>query len=66
VDSGTIPRIPAEAGGVVIAEDGPVVTVADRRIGPWATLAFVLARGNPFAGGIGDLDDVLSAAVRAR
>lgn len=36
------PRVVAELGGLVIAEDGPLVIVVDRRVGPLATATFVL------------------------
>ena len=36
-----MPRILREVGGLVIAEDGPLVIVVDRGNGPSAVLAFV-------------------------
>jgi hypothetical protein len=36
-----MPRVIREVGGLVIAEDGPLVLVVDRRNGPPAVLAFV-------------------------
>jgi hypothetical protein len=36
------PQIIAEVGGLVVAEQGPLIVVVDRGTGPWATFAFVL------------------------
>src|SRR4051812_13731054 len=48
-----MPRIPREVGGLVIAEDGPLVLVVDRGNGPPAVLAFVTGVVTLVFGGFG-------------
>ncbi|WP_441962539.1 hypothetical protein [Mycolicibacterium houstonense] len=47
------PRILAETGGAVVAEQGPLVIVIDRATGPLATTAFVLGVLAVVFGGFG-------------
>lgn len=54
-------RVLAEVGGVVVAEDGALVLVVDRRTGPLTVLAFVLGIVALVFGGFGAL--VLVAAL---
>ena len=48
-----MPRILREVGGLVIAEDGPLVIVVDRGNGPPAVLAFVTGLVAVVVGGFG-------------
>lgn len=54
------PRIVAEVGGLVVAEDGPLVVVIDRGTSPLATLAFVLGVIGLVFGGFGAITLVLA------
>ncbi len=47
------PRLIAEVGGSVVAEQGPLVLVIDRRTGPLSVLAFVLGVIALVVGGFG-------------
>jgi hypothetical protein len=47
------PRILAEVGGLVVAEQGPLVVIVDRNTGPRATFAFILAVVALVFGGFG-------------
>ena len=57
------PRVIAEVGGLVVAEDGPLVIVVDRRIGPLATAAFVLGVLALVLGGFGAVTLLLAGSV---
>lgn len=59
------PTIVAQAGGLVIAEDGARVIVVDRGTGPWATAAFVLAVLAVVFGGFGAVTLALGATSEA-
>jgi hypothetical protein len=47
------PRVVADIGGFVVAEDGPVILLVDRGIGPLAIMAFVSGTVALVAGGFG-------------
>lgn len=55
------PHIVAEVGGLAVAEQGPLIVVVDRDIGPWSTLAFVLGVLALVFGGFGAVTLALSA-----
>lgn len=59
-----MPRILREVGGLVIAEDGPLVLVVDRRHGPPAILAFVTGVIALVFGGFGAVSLATVAAGR--
>ncbi|HJT91670.1 MAG TPA: hypothetical protein VJ777_06960 [Mycobacterium sp.] len=62
------PRVIAEVGGSVVAEQGPLVLVIDRRTGPLSVLAYVLGVMTLVTGGFGAvalLTSTPSAAVGA-
>lgn len=62
------PRAIAEVGGSVVAEQGPLVLVIDRRTGPLTVLAYVLGVMTLVTGGFGAvalLTSTPSAAVGA-
>ncbi len=56
------PRILAEVGGLVVAEQGPLVVVVDRGSGPSATLTFVLGVLGLVFGGFGAASLAMVAA----
>jgi hypothetical protein len=56
------PRILAEVGGLVVAEQGSLVLVVDRGTGPWATVAFVLGVLALVFGGFGAVTLALAAS----
>ncbi len=57
------PRIVAEIGGLVVAEDGPLVVVVDRGTGPSATIAFVMGVLALVFGGFGAVAMMVPATV---
>lgn len=59
------PRILAEVGGLVVAEQGPLVVVFDRGTGPWATVAFVLGVLALVFGGFGAVTLAMAATGSA-
>lgn len=59
------PHVIAEVGGLVLAEQGPLVLVVDRGTGPWATVAFVLAVVTVVFGGFGAVTLALTATGSA-
>jgi hypothetical protein len=56
------PRILAEASGIVVAEQGPLVVVVDRGTGAWATLTFTLGVVALVVGGFGAITLSMTAA----
>ncbi|MCV7289501.1 hypothetical protein H7J87_29675 [Mycolicibacterium wolinskyi] len=56
------PRIVAETGGLVVAEDGPNVVVVDRGNGPSEIFAFVLLIFTLVCGGFGVVSMIMAAA----
>ncbi|WKG06079.1 hypothetical protein [Mycolicibacterium sp. HK-90] len=59
------PRVLAETGGAVVAEQGPLVLVIDRGTGPLATTAFVLGVLAVVFGGFGAVTLAVSAGGRS-
>ncbi|MGV0816161.1 hypothetical protein ABQF34_29770 [Mycolicibacterium boenickei] len=59
------PRVLADVGGTVVAEQGPLVVVIDRGGGPLATTAFVLGVLAAVLGGFGAVTLAISAGGRS-